>query len=169
MTTQDRIFKWFLYALGLVPVWVLETMILNRVPFPIAHPLLLPAAAVTVAVLEGAWAGCGFGMAVGIIADAVYPGLPGGMTVGLALAGCASGILAQYGVRQSYLGSLLCTAATMILMDFIRVAAALFTGSASLGAMVPVALAEIGWSLLFTPVVYLIFKPIRNKVKRLGD
>ena len=32
MTRRDQIHKWFVYALALVPVWLLDEFVLNRVP-----------------------------------------------------------------------------------------------------------------------------------------
>ena len=57
MTTRDQIHKWFFYALGLFLVWVLDAQILNRLPVLGTIPMLLPLAVVSVAVLEGAYAG----------------------------------------------------------------------------------------------------------------
>ena len=31
MTTRDQVHKWFFYALGLVPIWVLDAFVLNRI------------------------------------------------------------------------------------------------------------------------------------------
>ena len=67
MTTRDQVHKWFFYALGLVPIWVLDAFVLNRIaPFGVI-PMLLPLAVAAVAVLEGAYAGTGFGLAVGLL------------------------------------------------------------------------------------------------------
>ena len=53
MTRQDFLIKWGVYALALVPVWFLELFVLNRFPLFGVAPMLLPLAAVCVAVLEG--------------------------------------------------------------------------------------------------------------------
>ena len=62
MTRQDFLIKWGVYALALVPVWFLELFVLNRFPLFGVAPMLLPLAAVCVAVLEGTTAGAGFGL-----------------------------------------------------------------------------------------------------------
>ena len=72
MTRQDFILKWLFYALALLPVWWMDTFVLGRFPVLGVAPMLLPVAAVAVAVLEGALAGAGFGLAVGVLCDAVY-------------------------------------------------------------------------------------------------
>ena len=49
MTTRDQVHKWFFYALGLVPIWVLDAFVLNRIaPFGVI-PMLLPLAVAAVA------------------------------------------------------------------------------------------------------------------------
>ena len=53
--------KWGVYTLALLPVWFLEAYVLSRVPLWGVSPMLLPLAAVAVAVLEGASGGAGFG------------------------------------------------------------------------------------------------------------
>ena len=96
MTTRDQIHKWFFYALGLLLVWVLDAQILNRLPVLGTIPMLLPLAVVSVAVLEGAYAGAGFGMAVGLLWELAYPGGFGGLVFGMALAGMVTGAVSQY-------------------------------------------------------------------------
>ena len=164
MTTRDQIHKWFFYALGLFLVWVLDAQILNRLPVLGTIPMLLPLAVVSVAVLEGAYAGAGFGMAVGLLWELAYPGGFGGLVLGMALAGMAIGALAQYALSQSFPGCLLCSAAILALLDLLRVLRGLITHAASLPALLQVAVPEFLYSLAWTPVVYLLFRAIFRRV-----
>ncbi|MEG2420888.1 MAG: rod shape-determining protein MreD, partial [Oscillospiraceae bacterium] len=107
----------------------------------------------------------GYGLFVGLIADAVYPGVAGGMTFGLTLAGAVSGGLAQYVLRQNYLSCLLCALATLLCMGTLRVASYLTRGAA-LGALLGVAVPEILWSLAFTLPVYGVYRLISDRVGR---
>ena len=50
MTRQALFHKWFLYALALFPVWLLDACILSRYPLFGVRPMLLPLAVVAVAV-----------------------------------------------------------------------------------------------------------------------
>ena len=52
MTRQDLIHKWAVYALALLPVWLLDSCILPRFPLFGITPMLLPLALRAVAVLE---------------------------------------------------------------------------------------------------------------------
>ena len=155
--------KWFFYALGVVLVWILETMVFNRLtPFGVV-PLLLPLAGAAVALWEGPVPGEAFGLCLGVVADAVYPGTPGGMTLGLALLGCLVGLLAENGVRQNFFGYLLCAAICMLLLDGVRVLWGAVSGLGPIGALALVGVKEAGWSLCFTVLVYPIFKLIHRK------
>ncbi len=170
MTTRDQVHKWLLYALGLLAVWAAEALVLWRFPVFGVIPVLLPLAAVAVAFWEGARRGAVFGLCVGILADAVYPGVPGGMTLGLCLMGFCVGAASQYGIRQTFLGYLLCAGASMGALELTRVLIFLLTRLGSPEALSWVALKEGLWSLCFTALIYPLFKLIYDKVggERLG-
>lgn len=166
MNGHGTVFRWSLYALGVVPVWILETMVLNRLPVLGVIPVLLPLAGVAVALWEGPIPGGIFGLCLGLVADALYPGTPGGMTLGLAFIGCLVGLLAENGVRQSYLGYLLCSAICMLLLDGVRVLWGAVSGLGPMGALAIVGLKEAVWSLCFTPALYPLFRAIHRKTAK---
>ena len=147
MTRQDFILKWLFYALALLPVWWMDTFVLGRFPVLGVAPMLLPVAAVAVAVLEGALAGAGFGLAVGVLCDAVYFGGHGFLTLGLCLIGWGAG-----------------AAAGLVLIDTVRVFTGLFTGLAPLPALLRVALPEVLWSLCFACLLYPWFTWVRRRI-----
>jgi rod shape-determining protein MreD len=160
------VIKWLAYGLALLPILVLDVCVLPWVPFWGALPTLLPVAAVTVAVLEGPAAGAGFGLFVGVLSDALIPGLPGAMTLGLSALGLAAGTAARYRVRQNFLGCLVCSAGALGIIDLVRVAAALLRGRAALGPLLRIALPEIFWSLVFLPLIYGIFLWVFHRVPK---
>ena len=166
MTRQDFLIKWGVYALALLPVWFCEVYILNRIPVLGVIPMLLPRAAVCVAVLEGATAGAGFGLFVGMLCDAVYFNADGAMTVVVCLIGVGAGALAQYVLRQNLLGCLLCSLAALAFIDAGRIAARLLTGQAGLPAMLSVAGREILWSMVFVFPVYALFLWVFRRVPK---
>ena len=170
MTTRDQVTKWLCYALGVLPVWLAETQMLNRVPLFGVIPVLLPLAAVAVALWEGARYGAAFGLCVGVIADATYPGAPGGMTLGLCLLGFVTGAVSQYGVRQTFVGYALCAGVGMGLLELGRMAWGLLSRLGPAPAVGLVAVKEGLWSLCFIPLIYPLFKFICSKVggQRLG-
>ena len=164
MTRQDFIHKWLVYSLALIPIWFLETSVLNRLPVWDVIPMLLPMASAVVAALEGSVAGAAFGLGVGILCDAVYYGTSGSMTFLLAAIGAAVGIAAQYGLRQNFFGCMVCCAGSLVVIDGIRILQYLLAGTAQLVPMLCLAAAEIGWSLVFSPLIYGIFRAVYRRV-----
>ena len=161
MTRQALFHKWFLYALALFPVWLLDACILSRYPL---FGVLLPLAVVAVAVLEGSHAGAGFGLGVGLLWALAYSSGKGMMVIGLTLVGLLTGAAAQYALSQSFLGCLLCSAGALAAIDLWRIAVRLFVRSAGWTSMLRVAVPEILWSLAWTPLVYLIFHAVYRRV-----
>ncbi len=166
MTRSDFLIKWGVYALALLPVWFLEVYVLNRVPVFGVAPLLMPVAAVAVAVLEGTMAGAGFGLFTGILCDAVYADTHGAMTVGLCVLGMLAGTLAQFVLRQNLLGCLLCSLGALTAIDGVRVLFLLLRGTAGLGALLRVAVPEVLWSLVFVFPVYALFLWVYRRVPK---
>ncbi len=164
MTRRDFIHKWLVYALGLLPVWLLDAYILPRYPLYGASPMLLPLAVAAVAVLEGAYSGTGFGLGVGLLWELAYPGGFGGLVLFLALAGMAMGAVSQYALSQSFIGCLICAAGTVGLLELLRIARGLLTNAAPLSALLEAAAPEFLWSMAWTPLVWLLFRAVYRKV-----
>ncbi len=110
MTRKNYMTKWLFYFLALLPVWFLEAAVLRHMPFFGVFPMLLPLAAVAVAVLEGSVSGAGFGLAVGVLCDAAYYGTGGSMIIVISLIGAAAGC-DSIRVQQELLGLSLCSPA----------------------------------------------------------
>ena len=164
MTRRDFIHKWLVYALGVLPVWLLDAYILPRYPLYGTTPMLLPLTVAAVSVLEGAYSGTGFGLAVGLLWELAYPGGFGGLVFFLALAGMAMGAVSQYALSQSFLGCLICSAGVLGLLDLLRVARGLLTNLAGLSQLLQVAAPEFLWSLAWTPLVWLLFRAVYRRV-----
>lgn len=156
--------KWLIYTLALLPVWLLDAYILPRFPLMGVTPMLLPLAVAAVAVLEGAHAGSGFGLGVGLLWALAYPGDFGSRVILLSLAGLASGALSQYVLSQSLPGCLLCAAGVLALLDLKQMAGLLLSGAAGLPALLQVAVPEWLLSLLWTPAIYFLFRAVFRRV-----
>lgn len=166
MTTKDFVIKWLAYALALALVWVLESYLLSVLPLFGVKPMLLPLCAVAVATLEGATGGAGFGLAVGVLFDAMHPGVPGVTILLMALLGLGLGLLAQYVLRQDLVGCLICSFLALAVVDALRILWRLALGVAPLGGMLALAGKEILWSMCFAPLVYLVFRWVFNRVPK---
>lgn len=167
---RSDVTKWLIYALGVAVVWMAETLFLNRLPLFGVIPVLLPLTAVAVGLWEGAFPGAVFGLCLGVFADAVYPGLPGGMTLGLCLIGWLTGAMSQYRVRQNLPGYLICAVSAAAALALARASAALLSHKGTAGAVFSLAGREMACSLVYAIPIYLLFfllhrlivKPVRG-------
>ena len=164
MTYRHQFHKWFYYSLALLLVWFMDSQVLNRLPIFGVVPMLLPLVVVIVGVLEGAYAGTGFGMAVGLLWELTYPDGFGGLVFGMALAGMVTGAISQYALSQSLLSCILCSAGVLTILDGMRILRALFIQLDTLNVLLGIAVPEVLWSLCWTPVVYLLFHRVFLKV-----
>ena len=164
MTRQDQIFKWFIYSLGLLPVWMLDAFILGRYPVFGTKPLLLILAVTAVSVLEGASAGARFGLGVGLVWVLGYADVNSGMILFLVCVGAVVGSVAQYALTQGFLGCLMCSAGALGVLEVVHIFLGLFTRTAPLSILLRVAGKEFLWSLVWTPAVYPVFRLIFQKV-----
>ena len=157
MTRHDFLVKWGVYALILLPVWILESYILPRIGALPVRPVLLPLAVIVLAVLEGAVGGAGYGLGVGLFSACVLSAGEHWLVLGLTLAGLGAGLLAQYVLRRDFLGCLVCAVLVLAGLDGARILFRLFAGRAGLEAMLRLSGLEILWSLPFLIPVYALF------------
>ena len=160
---NDTLKKWLLYLLaGLLPVWLLDTVLLPRLGLSIA-PVLLPVCVVAVAVLEGAYPGTQFGLAAGLMWALTYAGASAWRIPLLTLIGMLSGAVTQYALRRSLSGCMVCAALTMARLGLLGILGGLITGLAAPGPLVLLVLEEFFVTLVCTPVVYLLFYKLYRK------
>lgn len=164
MTRQMQIHKWTVYGLALLLVFLLEVALLAQFPISGVCPLLLPLAATAVAVLEGGHDGAYFGMAAGILWAGAATGGHGMHIFFLTIVGLLAGISAQYVLNQGFLSYLLCAAVTLLVLSCCEVGVRLFIRFAPLTQLLPIATTQLFYSLAFTPLVYLLFKAVFNRV-----
>lgn len=163
MSRHDFMVKWAVFTAALLPVWFFETYILSRFPIFGVKPMLLPLAVVAVATVEGAAPGGAFGLAVGILCDALY-GTNGAMTLGLTLVGVAAGLAARYLLHQTLLGCFICSLGALASIDGCRILWRVLSG-VELQAMLRVAGPEILWSLVFVAPIYALFHWVHGRTE----
>lgn len=154
MTRRDVGLKWTVYGIALALVLVLNYYVLSYIPF-VSVPLLLPAMAVAVGVLEGGRAGAGFGLVTGVILSAVTHGSPL-WVCGLSLLGWLCALLAQYVLRRDFVGFFLAVLAAGMLRVVCLVVLGVIRGTAELPVLLSVAVPEYLWTLVFSAPVYAI-------------
>ncbi len=164
MTKNAFLFKWFWYAMALLLVRAVEALVFD--PFPLfgVRPMLLPLAAVAAAVLEGPVAGAGFGLGVGLLCSSAWVGEGPLLILSMTVIGALAGAAAQYGVKQGYIGCLLCSAGALAAIDLGRILPRLLNRVTTLVPMLKLAGTEILVSLLFVLPIYLLFRTVYSRV-----
>lgn len=160
---NDTLKKWLLYLLGgLVPVWLLDTVVMPRLGLPLS-PVLLPVCVVALSVLEGAFSGAQFGLAAGALWTLAYAGgVPGRIPL-LTLVGMICGVVSQYALRRSLSGCMLCTAGAIALLEVLNVLGGLINGLSTAGALLRTGMGEFFVTTLFTPAIYFLFYQLYRK------
>ncbi len=157
MTRQDFIKKWAFYGLALAITAGLQGLIFGRFRLMGTIPVLLPLALAALATLEGAACGAGFGVAVGVVS--MYADGSGPLVIVVAsLCGLFVGLIAQYVLRQDFIGYIICSMGIYALRLAWCVLPRWLERAAPLEVLLRVGVPELLWSLLFSPVVYLLFR-----------
>lgn len=164
MTRQHLIHKWLVYALALIPIWMLDCYVLGRYPISGATPMLLPLAVAAVATLEGPTAGGAYAMGVGFLWETTYPGGTGFLIFYLTVLGSLCGAGVKYILQKGFFGYFICAATILVAVELAWVLAWLLAGTGSWEEIFPLALRQTGLSLCYTPLVYLIFRRVFRKV-----
>ena len=160
---NDTLKKWLLYGLGgLLPVWILDTVLLPRMGLPLS-PVLLPVCVVALSVLEGAFPGAQCGLAAGAFWALTYAGGTPVRIPLLTLVGMVCGVVSQYALRRSLSGCMLCTAGTILLLEVLNVLGGLINDLAGAGPLLLAGMGEWFVTLLCTPAVYFLFYHLYRK------
>lgn len=162
--TYGKIVKWLLYLL-VYAVWaVLQTNVLPAISLFGVHPNILPVAAAMVAVLEGGVPGALFGVCAGLCCDALMPPFHAIHTIWFFLSGLLIGQLVAALFKKSFVTAALCSLASLAVLDFwLMLFFFLIPGRAGLTVLMPVALSEIAFSALLTPLIYWPLRAVSRR------
>lgn len=154
MTRRDLILKWTMYGAALALIAIVNYCVLTYLPLD-GVPLMLPAMAVAVGILEGARAGAGFGIAAGVVQAAAVHGSPLWVAA-LSAVGWLCGLLAQYVLRRDIVGYLLACLTGGLAYGLIQVGWHSMEGAAPAGVLFRVAVPEFFWTMVFALPVYWV-------------
>lgn len=157
MTRQDFVKKWIFYGLALAIAAGLQGLVFARFRLMGTMPVLLPLALAALATLEGAAAGAGFGVAVGVV-SMYADGSGAWIILAASLGGLAVGLMAQYVLRQDFIGYIICSLGIYALRLAWCVLPRWLEQIAPLEVLLRVGVPELLWSLALSPVIYLLFR-----------
>lgn len=157
MTRQDFWKKWLLYGLLLLFVALLQRQVFGRIRLLGVMPVLMPAAVIALASLEGAVGGGAFGIAAGVLATSL-DGSRAWAVLLLCLCGVASGVIIRHVVSRSFPGYLLCCLGAMALREAGLVLTKWWQGVAGPLVLLRVAAPELLYTMLVSPLIYVMFR-----------
>lgn len=157
MTRQDFAKKWIAYSLALILTAALQELVLTRLRPLGVIPVLLPLAMTALAALEGPVDGAAFGIAVGVM-EMYLDGAGAWAILLCCLGGLITGLLAQYVLSQNFVGHVVCAVGALAIRGAWMVFVHWRAGAAALPVLLRLAGTEALWTVLFCPVVYLMFR-----------
>ena len=163
MTKRDTIIKWIIYSVIIVFIMMIQLTGLTRLRVFGVHPMIMPLAAAAVAVFEGPRSGGIAGFFIGFMCDALIPPSTIFFTLCFMSAGILIGYLTDYMFKRNFITafmwmSALKAAECLLFFTFFY----FLPGKAGLPALLSVALPEIALSLLFSPIIYSIFRSVHK-------
>lgn len=166
MSKHRRKFTLFLKILLHLPLlllaYILQDMIFPRLQIAGTVPLVLPLAAVAVAMFEGSIRGGLFGLAAGILCDASL-GRPAVLFT-IALTACALlvGILGETVLARGFPSYLVCAACTLLVCCVLQALPLLIYAGAAFSALAATGLMQILYSMLLCLPVYWMARSLNR-------
>lgn len=151
-----------LYALLFAALFLLQDLIVSRIPLFGVRALLIPAAVAAVGLFEGGLWGGFVGLAAGYFCDMGYAEHIVLFTVTLTAVGFFAGVLGQFLLHRGFLSYLVLAAAALAVVTFCQMFRFLFFTDAD-AAVWRTGLLQMAWSLVWAVPVYFPCKSIADR------
>lgn len=156
--------KWALFGAATLLLFLLQGFLLQFLSIFGVMPFLYPVLTAVVGMYEGSLAGAAYGLILGVLCDLTMTGpIPCFYTLIFPLAGFCAALIAQSWLPSGFLCSLVTSAVSFILTDGFRCLLLALSGKAAWAAAAAITARETGASVLFVPVVFLLFRQIHRK------
>lgn len=142
------------YALVLAIVFIVQDLLVARIPLWGVRPMLIPAAVVAIGLFEGGLWGGFVGLAAGYFMDLGYIENTVLFTILLTVIGFFSGVLGKYLLHKGFLSYMTLVLAAMILVTLIQMFSFLFFTDTNAWAVWRTGLVQILWSLPWAVPLY---------------
>lgn len=163
LTKQQRkvLLKWFLYAMSLLVLSLLQDVVLCRFRFLGATTELVPAGIFLICILVGTEQGCVFALISSMFY--LFSGTAAGPHAMVFITALSVGIciLRQWLLQKSFSSAFICVILAMVLYELLIFLVALFLGNTYPERFVGFAITA-GLSLLAVPILYPIFVAISS-------
>lgn len=166
MKKKTRIISIVLNAVLLLVVFIFQGMVFPYIRIAGLSPLLLPLVSTGIAVHEGRVAGGIVGIFAGILCDLSLNEPVGLFTVLLTFTGLVVGTLADSAITRGFVPYFLLCAAVLILSAFVQMVPLFYLGNITVSELMPTALWQTAYSLIFAVPIWFFIKAIGKRVYR---
>lgn len=146
----------------LLLTYILQATVFSRVHIFGARPLLLPLAAVAIAISEGSVKGGAFGIAAGMLCDMSFNQPTIQFTLILTLVGIVIGLLAETVLVKNFTTYLICSTLALLFCSFCQAFPFVMFKSVPIAPLLSVALEQTFASIVFTLPIYYFFRLINR-------
>jgi len=171
MNKREMFISILLHALLLTGVYVFQGMIFPFMRFNGLVPLLLPIASTGIALYEGRDTGGIAGLFAGILCDISFNQPAGVFTVFLTLAGLVVGTLADTVILRGFVTYYIACAAVLVASVFVQMFPLMVLPdySVSLLPLIPVALQQTIYSLIFAFPIWFFIRELGKRADRVSS
>ena len=158
----EILFKWLLYAAGVLICWMLHGVALQFLDIFGVMPFIFPMLAAVIAMYEGPISGSICALALGIACDlTIAAPLPCFYTLIFPIIGMFAGLISKNWIHMSFWCALLLCLLAFLLTDSFHCLLLALTGSRhAMSTAISLAFRETGASLPFLLPVYFVFRRI---------
>ena len=157
-----------LHALLLMVVYVFQGMIFPYLRINRLVPLLLPVAGTGIAIYEGRFIGGVSGIFAGILCDVSFNAPAGVFTVLLTITGLLVGALADTIIARGFVTFFICCAFVLSAAAFVQMFPLLFFENVPPSALMPTALWQTVYSLVFTFPLWFFVRALGKRTQRVS-
>jgi len=166
MKRKTLIISISLNAVLLLVAFIFQGMIFPYLRISGLSPLLLPLVSTGIAVHEGRVSGGIAGIFAGIFCDLSLNEPVGLFTVLLTFTGLLVGTLADCVIRRGFITYFLLCAAVLVISAFVQMFPLLYFGGVAVSGLMPTALWQTVYSLIFAFPIWFFIKAIGKRVYR---
>lgn len=157
----ELLFKWLLYASGVLICWLLHGLLLQHLRIFGAMPFLFPMLAAVIAMYEGPFSGSICGIVLGVVCDLVIAGpIPCFYTLIFPVISMLAGLISKNWLPMSFFCAAILSVLAFGLTDGFHCLLLMLKGSGLPTAALWLALRETGASMIFLLPVFLVFRRI---------
>lgn len=157
---RRKALKVLLYAVTLIIAYLLQAVVFVDIKLLGVRPLIMPMAAVGMALFEGGRKGGVYGLAAGILCDIAMAQPMIVFTIFITLVGLIVGMLADAVITRRFPSYLLCCIAAIVLLTAIQALGTALFAEAAVRDLVDVAWKQAVYSAVFILPLYFPFKYI---------